>query len=333
MNPKIEKKLEQLNSNYKTVTGCHFSHFFCPILFRDEDVNLCEGHIINRAFPNSSRSWIIQRQDVDSFFGSRFEAEFISILYKQNGFSSQLFTNKKLHRRYKPEILHDDKPIDYFITKHPIPNQSTILNVDGNGSKKTVIKMPPHEVSSLDKDKWETKVEIDVRIQALATLIKSAHLTLFELLGYRYALSNGGNFVGKEILGNFYEKHKNEIKQDILIPAKQHFFKFENLVRPVASNALNFQGTITDRKISLCCLEDGKPWAFIIYVKTDSLLHAVMIPILDNEIARKKFNRVLCGEDKSVQLCTCIIEKDQYKITSQLLNSGWNPEEIKNQNC
>jgi len=52
MNEALKKKLEELNKDYTSVDGHPFQHFFCPVLFKDEDVPLCKAHVINQAFQN-----------------------------------------------------------------------------------------------------------------------------------------------------------------------------------------------------------------------------------------------------------------------------------------
>lgn len=93
----VKSKLEKFRVNYTQITGQPFTHFFCPILFRDDNVPFSQAHIINYAFPNSSRSWTVQRSDVDNFYGSNFEADFISIQYKTDNISpSDVLINKTL---------------------------------------------------------------------------------------------------------------------------------------------------------------------------------------------------------------------------------------------
>jgi len=75
MSADFQAKLEKLRSDYHQVRGAPFSHFFCPVLFSDEDVPLCKAHIVNLVFPDSSRIWTVQRKDVDNFYGSTFEAD------------------------------------------------------------------------------------------------------------------------------------------------------------------------------------------------------------------------------------------------------------------
>jgi hypothetical protein len=53
MNDFIRTKLEKLKADYFHVKEKPFSHFYCPILFRDEDQPLCRAHLINQAFKDS----------------------------------------------------------------------------------------------------------------------------------------------------------------------------------------------------------------------------------------------------------------------------------------
>ena len=79
MNENFQQKLDMLNADYAQIKGQPFSHFFCPILFRDEDVELCKAHVVNQAFPEAPQDWTIQRKDVDNFYVSIFESEFVAI--------------------------------------------------------------------------------------------------------------------------------------------------------------------------------------------------------------------------------------------------------------
>ena len=50
MNKKLTKKLGVMRSDYEEIIGKGFKYFFCPILCVDEHAELCEAHIINKAF-------------------------------------------------------------------------------------------------------------------------------------------------------------------------------------------------------------------------------------------------------------------------------------------
>ena len=49
MNTHIRKRLEQLRADYESVSDRPWHFFYCPILHRDEETELCAGHIINQA--------------------------------------------------------------------------------------------------------------------------------------------------------------------------------------------------------------------------------------------------------------------------------------------
>ena len=65
MKPRLKSKLEKLRDEYAQLTGQPFVNFYCPILYKDEDMPVCEAHIVNKAFRNSSRAWTVQRSDVE----------------------------------------------------------------------------------------------------------------------------------------------------------------------------------------------------------------------------------------------------------------------------
>jgi hypothetical protein len=62
MNEFAEKELTKLSQDFTETIGRSFAHFFCPILFCDEDTELCQAHIINEAFANSTRESTVQRK-------------------------------------------------------------------------------------------------------------------------------------------------------------------------------------------------------------------------------------------------------------------------------
>ena len=122
----------------------------------------------------------------------------------------------------------------------------------------------------------------DVRISALVSLIKSAHLTLFEILGYRYALSTGGYFIGHDILGKFYLKIKCAVKSDVFKNAFLFFQEFAHMVRPIQDYDIAKDGTIIDQIVFVCLGKYNQPWALIVFIRVSQTMQAVLIPIFDN---------------------------------------------------
>jgi hypothetical protein len=324
MSASIQSKLEKLQADYNQVRGRPFNHFFCPVLFKDEDVLLCKAHIINLAFPNSSRAWTVQRSDVDNFYGSNFEADFIAIQYTGRWSPGEVLTDRTLSKRFNPKIAVDGEPVDYFVAHGNIPKHFTWIEFDdGERTIQLGLKMLPEDVLAAAGQKWEIEISKDVRVPVLVSLIKAAHLTLFEMLGYRYALSAGGYFVGRQILGEFFWQNYNKSKAEVLENAYSFFREFAHMVRPVQSCSLDLQGTITDGLLFICRGNDGSPWALIVFIKTSQSLHAVMIPIFDQPDAVAMFMGFLQNADDSVEANLCRFEQDQWKINKQSSKLFW----------
>lgn len=295
MKNKLLTKLKALCYDYEIVTGSRFEHFFCPILFIDEDSELCEAHIINKAFPITARSWTIQRKDIDGFFGRLFEADFLKIAYKIDNLSpEEIICNKELDKKYKPKIYINNNLADHYYSSGIVPNcfSRIQINEQKNGHF-LVIKTDPKNMS----EHVEIGVDIDLRVSSTVSLIKAAYLTLFEMLGYRYSLSIAGKIIGSGALGLFYQKYKKEkSKEKVIFNAKIHFEKYVNLVRPVDSNAFKFDGTCKDKKL-LLCVKSSVVWGCIVFIKISSTLHAVLMPLFESQAGEDYFEYFLksCG--------------------------------------
>lgn len=174
MNPEIVSKLEKLRHNFEGIKGVPFLHFFCPILLKDEDVPLCKAHIVNKAFPESPRAWTIQRHDVDNFFGTNFEADFVAIQYKELHTIGDTITDKKLSGIFSPEISVDETPADFFVAQGKIPDEYTPIEFDNDGQIiRLGIKMPPDEFTSLVERNWEISSFKRCKNSCFGIIIKS----------------------------------------------------------------------------------------------------------------------------------------------------------------
>jgi hypothetical protein len=74
----VERHLPHWQKGFTAVNGNPFKCFYCPILQTDEETELCMGHIVNKSIPNSCRKCVVQRKDVDGFYGVVVEAAFAS---------------------------------------------------------------------------------------------------------------------------------------------------------------------------------------------------------------------------------------------------------------
>lgn len=287
----LEKKLGELHADFVSVTGTSFKHFFCPIQFVDEDTALCKGHVVNQAFPNSTRCWTIQRKDVDNFYGSFFEADFAALLYKEGGTPTSVLFDKKLSQLFDVSITAGGEPVDHYFTKGKIPEHFTGVEVHKNDGTRLFLglKMDPESVFQKVDQQWETSVSKDIRVAALVSLIKSGYLTLFHMLGYQYALSVSGLSVGYHVLGQFFKSNVGKSKQTTLDAAREFFGQYAHMVRPIAKTNLQLAGTVDDGNIFLCKTSSGEPWASVVFVRTSQQLHAVLLPQTESEAAYRIF--------------------------------------------
>jgi hypothetical protein len=296
MKTKLSAKLQAMCSDFEEVTGKSFSHYFCPILLVDEKTELCEAHIVNKAFPNTARSWTIQRKDVDGFFGRHFESEFLKIEYKVNNMSpDQVVFNSQLAKIFRPSINIRDKPVGYYYTNGEVPSyHSKFIFSSQKETPSLVLKVAPGKIEEQTfQDDFQIEINNDLRLSSLVSLLKSAYLTLFEMLGYRYSLSVAGITIGFGALGEFYYNNRDiEDKNQFTENAKKHFENYVNLVRPVENMPFDFIGTCKDKRFFLC-ENNGVFWGCIVFIKISTSLHAVLLPIYDNEAGEKEFFRFI----------------------------------------
>jgi hypothetical protein len=322
MNDLVKTRIEELKADYFESKGQPFSYFYCPILFKDEDTPLCRAHIINQAFANSSRAWTIQRKDVDNFYGSNFESDFIDIQNIASKSHFEIITDKQLSRRFHSRILVDEKPVDSFFGNQDFPDSFTEVKFDNiQTSVPFGLKMHPAEVVASQGKRWEIEISRDVRISMLVSTIKAAHLTLFAMDGYNYALSSSGIFVGQQILGEFFLKNYKKPKSDIVKGAHHYFREYRHMVRPLISG--DFEGTITDRKLLMCMGSSGFPWAMMVFMRTSDIVYAALVPVFDHPDRVVTYMDFLKNENEAIQVTTCGFEQDHWIIEKGTRTMHW----------
>lgn len=324
MNEFVTTELEKLNQDFAGIVGRRFEHFFCPILYRDEQTELCKAHIINEAFRDSTRESTVQRVDVDSFYGSRFEADFVDMARFKNLSMTTILADPSLSRRFNATILHDDIPVAHFYTTRELPEQFSGLQLcDLDPSFTLGIKMQPSELIAAAGDHWEIEVSRDVRLPMLVSTIKSAHLSMFRMVGYQYALRAAGHFIGRSILGEFFIQNNDRRKKDLSDRALHFFFEFVHMVRPLTHINIDVQGTVTDRMLFLCMGGSGVAWAFIVFVKTGEQIHAVMIPTFHGPEQIETFLGFLKNDNSSIQVTTGRFEGDKWEVAKNTTSMNW----------
>jgi hypothetical protein len=317
-------KLERLRKDFHSVTGKSPAWFYCPILFRDEKAALCKAHIVNKAFEGSTGTWTVQRADVDNFFGSCFEAEFIDTQHIGEASLDRCLVDKELARRFKPEIHLKGDSVDYYFASENVPAEHTqVILETAVGTVKLALKISPSEVASSGSEDWQFTIQKDLRIAALVSLLKAAHLTLFEILGYRYGLSAGAHFMGSTILGSFFSQNQGRNKRQVIENATEHFAEFKNLVRPVASPSTAFEGTAIDGRLFVCETSAAVPWALMIFVRTSQTLHSVLVPIFDHVDGAARFLAFLKSESNHFEGRFCVFANKVFSAGPKTTLFDW----------
>lgn len=313
MDSDFERRLEALRSDFQARTNAPFSHFYCPILFGDNEIELCKGHIVNASFPDSSRNWIIQRKDVDSFYGAAFESDFVDIKSGDVSLDNNILANAYLSKKLRPQIRIGDQDVPHFVASGPVPAHFTEAAVETPfGTIRLGLKIHPDEAMTSAGRNWSIAIEKDIRLPALVSVVKAAYLTMFNMLGYSYPLSAGGHLVGWDILGKFFLGNQRLGKCEITANARIHFKEFANMVRPLLVPPSDVRGTVSDHFVFICRCEADTPWGIIVLVRTSHLVHAALLPILETDRAAERFVTFLKGRDCRIRANRCRFEGDKW---------------------
>jgi len=308
LNQCTRNRLEIHRADYVEVTGKPFDHFFCPILLTDEPGELMRGHVINEAYKGSSKAWVIQRKDVDGFYGGFFEGDFELLQYKNRASLLQHFTDPKLFRAARPMIYCRDQVIQYFLRLgkdrlKPPPPGFQFVEWEIDGEEVILNVRASNEQMMLGPGAWEHETKIDLRLPACVSLIKAAHLSMFSVLGYRYVLSNAGRFVAQDILGTFFQDNRQvRTKKEAQRRALQFFKPFRHMVRPMQSGGAVLDGTLSDGAIRLCTGASGNYWGMMIFVRTGQVRHTVLLPYPESANSMVTFLEFIRNDHEQVQV-------------------------------
>ncbi len=255
MSERLNTRVEKLKADFQAETGIPFRHFFCPFLHVDEPAPLCEGHIINEAF-GTCNAWVPQRQDFDNFFGSRVEADFVSAVQGRSKTAFQKWIDPTLNRRYRPQLFSKGVAVEHYMTKEikpAVPGQTPLVMTTEGGDilGNLVIKKAPDELKALHAtDMQVVAVPPSTFVPAIiASVLKAAHLTMFNLLGYGHVFSTAGLYLAG-ILREFYEKFRGTKKRSLAREIAAAFLPHASLISPVIiKNPSVLAGTVMDNRL------------------------------------------------------------------------------------
>ena len=278
MNTQIKKSLTALQADYEKVHSKRFTTFFCPIKYEDAPVRLCMGHVVNKAIGGSSNARIVQRQDVDNFYGSLLESEYTGFL-ETRGKSFSERVNSKSHYKGRVKFILNGKEVSYHRFHGEKRDDQSIVYVKESDRivAHLAMHLSPAALIEASKSLCESVVERDCRIAALAAMIKAAHLTLFSLLGYTYVNTAASYFIGRLVLGRFFDDYRMTSPMLAREAAKTIFVAFTNVMRPVLGNH-DFKGTIDDRKAIAVHGGSGRVFALGIMIRIGTDTNCVLVP-------------------------------------------------------
>jgi hypothetical protein len=254
MSARLHARVESLRADFQAETGFPFKHFYCPFLHVDELVPLCEGHIINEALGACS-AWVPQRQDFDTFFGSKVEADFISAVQDRSKAAFQKWIDPKLNRRYRPQLYSKGVPVEYYIPKQfkagPGHTPLLVTSTGGDILCNLVIKKAPDEVKELHGTDLQVVAVPPVTFvpAIIASVLKAAHLTMFDLIAYKHVFSAAGLYLA-HILRGFFEKFRYSKKRSLSKELTAAFRPHASLISPmILKDPSVLAGTAIDNRL------------------------------------------------------------------------------------
>jgi hypothetical protein len=223
------EQLAFLNADYTAVTGKPVQHFVCPITLKDEpEGELCDGHILNESIKAASGNTIVEYRDVDNYFGATLEPDLVAFL------NAPVSTPKELIEKYGRTLTvtlpSGEKASAFFANRRARPNFPRIDLLDTSGA---AIASPYLRTGPL-----EPKLHKDLQVEWLmgftdsaifGSLLKSAHLALFRIMGYRHVLSQAGSYL-RQALASFYIDKADKAQ------SSRYFSKFAGAVKPVLND-------------------------------------------------------------------------------------------------
>ena len=219
--------------------------------------------------------------------------------------------------------------MDYYVAQPSVPADHTEAVLETSvGSVRLGLKLRPETVVASASEDWQIIVERDLRVPALVSLLKAAHLTLFELLGYKYSLSAGGHFMGWTVLGDYFIQNSGMNKIDIVKNAAPHFKQFVNMVRPVAAHTPALEGTMVDKRLYICQTATAITWAVIVFVRTSHLLHAVLAPVFEHPDGVDRFLRFLKSDNAEIECRLATYSKGGFLVAPKPVLLSWPRAEL-----
>ena len=250
--------------------------FFCPILMVEEKAELCKGHLLPQSV--GGRDWVVQRKDVDSFFGTFVEADFnhgVTIRELNSSPNSHEFL-EYLHKHRLAKKIGLSVEIEKNIGAPAITLRDRDL-VLGLRIDARLLPVNPTSATLIFNP--------NMMFATSVSCIHSVHLGLFMQNGYAYINDKSGWFNGS-MLGALYrayggqerasERHRLKYDQTVL---PTECLLHRNVVRPLLNSENSLDPKLLDSPFEWFHVAwDGETiFATIHYLKARDMCYAVMV--------------------------------------------------------
>lgn len=201
----MDEQIKALRADFEKVTGKTFKRFYCPIMHEDrEDVELIDGHIVPQAIKKASRATVIQRKDVDNYFGTTLENDMINHVNLHT-----LTTEEAFAKVYDLKLVQhpDGELVDAFhAPKNSNPPFPPVKLQDEDGITYSLY-IKPNPKWNPECKQYAMQGSINMYDPAIAgSYLKAGHLALFRLLGYQWVFCEAGLIVASTLRKFFGEK-------------------------------------------------------------------------------------------------------------------------------
>lgn len=284
-----DRRLKELTDGFRRGGRHQTRRFLCPILLKEEETELCRGHIVPKAA--GGREWVIQRKDVDNFFGTKFEADY------NHGIGIQ--------------GLDFDNMIKYMLQKRPSSRAQWLLKSRSGERHKVSLQhvdnehFAVHGPSDVQPGQYELGMEYDLRYPTLVSCLHTLHLGQFKRLGYTYANSNAARYTSRLLSDLFNVLKARKLKgHEAQEQLERLCITHKNMVRPVMYNAEKLDQRLLQDPFEwfLVAWDGNSVFATIHFLQAGGKWNAVMQYNLEANTALLVTALVVCQRPLSFQV-------------------------------
>jgi len=293
MNEDLRRSVEYYRGSFIREGGRSFEHFYCPILRRDEPTELCKGHVIPDAFGNSG-IWVPQRADVDNFYGSVVEADFMAAVRDRERDPIELWLDRDASRKHRPKLEIGGEQLEHYFSRDKPPGGSGrigghLVAEDGSLLTELVLKIDSEKLAEMDGKLMDIVVDRDYRGAAIASALKAAHLTMFRIFEYEYVFSAAGLFLG-DILREFFEANRGKPQSELTTIVGDYFRPFERISSVLQQSGERLESTVTNNEFLCCVGASGPVFAVGVVIRAGTDTLCVFLPAGDGKTINTYFS-------------------------------------------